>query len=593
MTDDPTSSTTAPRRSGAPSRTTTGLRMGLASMLVGAVLVGVGAFSTTSASDQPSCPGGTAAIARYDVVEGVYQAGTGGEVVMINDGTATGGTWTSTELVSAVVVKGGPGSATTTIDPAQLAGNFDNSRLTPVDGVVPDILSVQFCRTEEPVVALAASPKPYTVTLAARTCPAYTDIIANRNRNNIQESLEDLGPNTNYSPGEVVNPAKEAAAPQDNCSPLSDWQFQWGTGITGRSASTANLSTVTGANAIATTTASVPELDAEGNDTGRTLEGAVVYTLTEAQITRAANGSLWIQGGTKAAPLGDGTLSFGALRCATDNYNGDNVEYIRYPSASRNVFCFAYYLAQPPEPVSITVRKQLTADSPGGTNFEFTGDTSFIPGGRFTLRPERAGGSAEIAFVRAADVAWTVSETVPDGWILESLTCTTPSSGRQVLIDGSQFVANLAAGDAIVCTYTNGPTPPPTSTTTASTTTTQPTTTTASTTTTSSTTTQPTTTTTSSTTTTTEPTTTTTEPATTTTGGPVPTSAAPTTASPTEVGGEVAIRTDVTADDARANTSGALAFTGGSATPMLALGIILLIGGATVSAVSWQRRRTT
>ena len=48
------------------------------------------------------------------------------------------------------------------------------------------------------MVALERIPKPYTVTLAARTCPAYADIIANRNRNNIQESLEDLGPDTNY-----------------------------------------------------------------------------------------------------------------------------------------------------------------------------------------------------------------------------------------------------------------------------------------------------------------------------------------------------------------------------------------------------------
>ena len=232
-------------------------------MLIGAVLVGVGVVTTTSASDQPSCPVGSTAVARYDLVDGAYVSSTDAAPVVITDGTATGGTWTSTTLVSAVVVKGGPGSATTTVDPAQLAGGFDNSLLTPVDSVVPDILSVQFCGPESPAVALKA-PKGYTVTLAARTCPAYTDIIANRNRNNIQESLEDLGPDTNYSGGEVVVPAKEAAAPQDNCSPLTGWDFQWGTGITGKSPATANLSTVTGQNAIASTTASVPELDAAG-----------------------------------------------------------------------------------------------------------------------------------------------------------------------------------------------------------------------------------------------------------------------------------------------------------------------------------------
>jgi len=53
----------------------------------------------------------------------------------------------------------------------------------------------------------------------------------------------------------------------------------------------------------------------------------------------------------------------------------------------------------------------------------------------------------------------------------------------------------------------------------------------------------------------------------------------------------VAIRTVVTPDDATASNSGVLAFTGGSATPMLALGIVLLLAGGTLTAVSWQRRR--
>ncbi|HTO00129.1 MAG TPA: hypothetical protein VL068_05585, partial [Microthrixaceae bacterium] len=421
MMNDPTSPTTGKHLSGQASRMTKGLRAGVATMLVGAVLVGVGALSTTSASGQARCPDGSSIVARFNFNRGAYNASKGGDVVAIQNGNATGGTWTSTELVSAIVVKGGPGSATTTIDPGQLAGSFDNTKLELFKGARPDILNVEFCNSDQPASALAASATKYTVTLAARTCPTYSDIIANRNRNDLQESLEDLGPDTNYSQDEVVNPAKEAADPQDGCSPLTGWNFQWGTGMTGRSPSTANLSTVSGENAIATTNASAPELDAAGNDTGRTIAGAVVYTLTEDQIAQASTGSLWVQGGTKAAALGDGTLSFGALRCATDNYNGDNVEYIRYPNESKNVFCYAYYLAQPPEPVSITVRKQLTYGSPGETNFSFTGDTSFVPGGTFTLRPESSGGTAQVTFVRAADVAWTVSENVLQGWTLESL----------------------------------------------------------------------------------------------------------------------------------------------------------------------------
>ena len=41
----------------------------------------------------------------------------------------------------------------------------------------------------------------YFVTIAARQCPTYEDITANRARNNIQESLKDLGPDTPYAAG--------------------------------------------------------------------------------------------------------------------------------------------------------------------------------------------------------------------------------------------------------------------------------------------------------------------------------------------------------------------------------------------------------
>ena len=61
--------------------------------------------------------------------------------------------------------------------------------------------------------------------------------------------------------------------------------------------------------------------------------------LTQDQLERAANGqnSLWLQGGTRADPILNqvypGQYGFGALRCAIDNLNGDNVEWISYPPA--------------------------------------------------------------------------------------------------------------------------------------------------------------------------------------------------------------------------------------------------------------------
>ena len=67
------------------------------------------------------------------------------------------------------------------------------------------------------------------VTIVARQCPEYTDITANRARNDIQESLRDLGVDTPYDAGEPIDPDIEADS-QPNCSPLPNWRFTLGTG---------------------------------------------------------------------------------------------------------------------------------------------------------------------------------------------------------------------------------------------------------------------------------------------------------------------------------------------------------------------------
>jgi len=48
------------------------------------------------------------------------------------------------------------------------------------------------------------------VTFAARVCDDYPDVTANRARNNIQESLRDLGADTLYGAGEAVQPARRS-----------------------------------------------------------------------------------------------------------------------------------------------------------------------------------------------------------------------------------------------------------------------------------------------------------------------------------------------------------------------------------------------
>ena len=65
----------------------------------------------------------------------------------------------------------------------------------------------------------AADTPVYSITLAARVCDEYTDVMANRARNNIQESLRDLGKDTVYSAGQPVSPVIEEPN-QPACRPL-------------------------------------------------------------------------------------------------------------------------------------------------------------------------------------------------------------------------------------------------------------------------------------------------------------------------------------------------------------------------------------
>ena len=76
---------------------------------------------------------------------------------------------------------------------------------------------------------------------------------------------------------------------------------------------------------------------------------------------------------------------FGALRCAVDNLNGDNVEWIAYPSGAAHVFCYAYYVKPPPTAGAIIVRKEV--DAPAGTaaqDFRFAGNLSYNEDKKFT-----------------------------------------------------------------------------------------------------------------------------------------------------------------------------------------------------------------
>src|SRR3954466_7348997 len=106
------------------------------------------------------------------------------------------------------------------------------------------------------------------ITVAARVCDSYTDISANKSRNNIQESLRDLGPNTQYQAGQLVNPTQEQEM-QPNCRPLTGFGFSFGPGIspnrvTGHWGSLSVTKTPEFRTDVATL-ATIPDRDGQGN----------------------------------------------------------------------------------------------------------------------------------------------------------------------------------------------------------------------------------------------------------------------------------------------------------------------------------------
>ena len=321
--------------------------------------------------------------------------------------------------------------------------------------------------------AFAQDAPDLRVTIAARSCPSYEAITANLARNDIQESLRDLGADTLYTSGQPIDPDLEAQG-QPTCKPLPNWQFTLGRGYQSRAVSGTwgSLSIVTGPfpdqpSRPSLRAAAQRQGDADGEAAGR---GATTITLT---ATRPSS-----PGGQRALAAGrhnDGSVldqrypgqyGFGALRCAVDNLNGDNVEYIAFPTGATHVFCYAYYVTPPPTSGTIVVRKAL--DAPADTaqhTFEFSGNLSFNADGAFTL-DAAPGQPGEQTFYRAAvppgGAPWTFTEVPQAGWSLTGLGCTssTGTSATRVNAATGSVEVDLAGGDTVTCTYTNTLTPP-------------------------------------------------------------------------------------------------------------------------------------
>jgi choice-of-anchor A domain-containing protein/uncharacterized repeat protein (TIGR01451 family) len=311
------------------------------------------------------------------------------------------------------------------------------------------------------------------VTFVARSCPDYADVTANLARNNIQESLRDLGADTLYTAGQPIDPDIEARG-QPTCTPISNWQFTLGTGyesraVTGRWGA---LSIVTNPFSTSIVTKDeTPLLNDQGLNTGKEIAGAVTIRLTDAQADLAAHSSsLWVQGGTTTDPVLDKIFpdlyGFAALRCAIDNLNGDNVEWVAYPAGASHVFCYAYYVTPPIPSGTIIVRKEVTSPAGATQTFPFKGNISFEPDQSFELAVKN-GAAASMTFSRAAvspgGEPWRFAEVVPPGWQLTKIDCSSADGGSKVTTDlaSASTAVELGPGDTVTCTYADAQKPPP------------------------------------------------------------------------------------------------------------------------------------
>ena len=338
------------------------------------------------------------------------------------------------------------------------------------------------------------APSGYFLTIVARHCPDYEDIRPNLARNNIQESLENLGAGVSpYTTGQQISPTIETPN-HPKCKPLVGWKFQLGTGLSGSKTGTwGRLSLISGPISpwsiaktsgeqrtrlpVITTEDSVPDRDQNGAVVaGSALPGATTVELTNAQATSAGEGDkVSIQGGTVADPalaeipgLGN-TYAFGALRCGIDNLNGDNVEWIRF-GGRKHIYCYAYYVTPPPQSATVIVKKRVTYPEKATATFNFRGNISYTAAQDFslTVTPDTSSGAVapfnkepSITFYRAAtrsgDPPWTFTETGSVGYLLTGINCTS-RLGSTIATDrgtASVQITNLLAADQVECVFIN------------------------------------------------------------------------------------------------------------------------------------------
>ena len=104
-------------------------------------------------------------------------------------------------------------------------------------------------------------------------------------------------------------------------------------------------------------------------------------------------------------------------------------------------------------PASITIEKHASPE--GSTAFQFTASPS--PLSNFSLTDNSASSDPTKAFTGITDFqSYAISETVPSGWSLATITCTvtSPNDGHQT-VNNPTVTIDLREGENVTCTFSN------------------------------------------------------------------------------------------------------------------------------------------
>ena len=257
-------------------------------------------------------------------------------------------------------------------------------------------------------------------------CPTYTDIFGNRARNNIQESLRDLGKDTPTRTASPVSPGERGPPTQPACTPLDDWQFPLGTGYNRARRRPVGLLSIVTARSTARRSrrrARRPSSTTQAR-TPAARSAAVTVTLTARPgASRAQGNSALDPGRHETDPLMN-TLFPGAVRlrrpALRDRQPQRRQRRVDLLPAGRQARLLLRYYVKPPPTQRHDHRPQGAHGGHPGRHGEHDVPVhrEHLVQRRRVVRAHRQAGRARVGtFYRAAgQPPWSFREIVPAGW---------------------------------------------------------------------------------------------------------------------------------------------------------------------------------